>query len=343
MVHEPHTGEMVAINQRACEIFGYKREEARALTVDDLIADDPPYDSDRAKQVTERVLREGPQTIEWRYQRSDGTPFWGEVRLKTIQFRSAPRVLAFVSDITDRKRYEQALQEAKESAKRASRFKSSILANLSHAVRTPLTSILGYAEILEEKIEGEAHRFAAQIRASSKRLKETYSGLLELADLDASTRELTHERVDVVAVVGRIVQAYRTQAEPQNITLSFEPPSSPCVGSFDRKGLVRIVEELVENALAFTKPGGTVRVQVSMVSDHAQIKVADTGTGIPEEFQSRMFEAFAQRGESEMPSLQGAGIGLTIVQGLADLMEGTVDVESEEDVGTTMTVRLPLT
>jgi PAS domain S-box-containing protein len=342
MVHEPDTGEMVAVNPRACELFGYDRAEARDLTVEDLIAGEPPYDGDRAAQMTEKVLHEGPQTVEWKYQRGDGTSFWGEVNLQTIRFRGGRRILALVSDITDRKRYEQALEEAEQSAKRANRFKSTILTNLTHAVRTPLTAILGYADVLEDTVEGEARRFAARIQESSRRLQETYSALLELAELEASSRELTRERVDLAAVAGMVVQTYRTLAETQDVSLQFDPPGTTCVGPFDREGVVRIVEELVENALLYTGAGGEARVAVAASDDEARIEVVDTGPGLPASFQDRMFEAFAQYNGSNGRSVRGAGIGLTIVKGLVDLMGGTIDVDSNPGEGTTIAIRLPM-
>jgi signal transduction histidine kinase len=209
-------------------------------------------------------------------------------------------------------------------------------------VRTPLTSILGYADILEGEVEGEARRFAARIQESSQRLQETYSALLELAELEASTRELTYERVDLVAVAGMVVHAYRAQAEARDVSLQFEPPGTTCVGQFDREGVVRIVEELVENALLFTGDGGDVRVAVAAAGDEARIEVADTGPGLPASFQARMFEAFAQYNGDDGRSSRGAGIGLTIVKGLVDLMGGSIDVASEPGQGTTITVRLPM-
>lgn len=342
MVHEPDTGEMVAVNQRACEMFGYDRDEAKDLTVGDLIAGEPPYGGDRAAQVTEKVLHEGPQTVEWKYQRGDGSSFWGEVNLQTIRFRGGRRILALVSDITDRKRYEQALEEAEQSAKRANRFKSAILTNLSHAVRTPLTIIHGYADVLEDAVEGEARRFAAHIRESSEHLQETYSGLLELAELEASTRELARERVDLAAVAGMVVQRHQSRAETEGIDLTFASPETACVGPFDRAAVARIFEEFVENALTFSAAGDEVQVAVTNENGEGQIEVADTGVGIPEAVQSRVFEAFFQHETPQETSDRGAGIGLTIVQGLVDLMGGTIEVDSKPGQGTKMTVQLPM-
>jgi signal transduction histidine kinase len=262
------------------------------------------------------------------------------VTLQTIQFRRSRRVLTLVTDITDRKRYEQALKEAEDSSRRANRFKSSILTNLSHAVRTPLTAILGYADVLEDEVEGEARRFATQIRESGRRLQETYTALLELAELEAGARELTYERLDLTTLVGRVVQTYRAEAEAQDVSLTFDPPGTACIGAFDREGIVRVVEELVENALAVTAAGGAVRVAVRATGDAAEIEVSDTGPGIPAAFRAQMFEAFAQH-TAPAASSQGAGVGLTIVRGLVDLMGGAVDVESTEGEGTTITVRLP--
>lgn len=341
MIHEPDTGEMIAVNPRACEMFGYDRDEVENLTVEDLISGRNGYDSDHAAEVTKKVLREGPQTLEWQYERRDGTSFWGEVKLKTITIRNKRRVLGLVSDISDRKRYEEALRRTEESAKQANRFKSAVLKNLSHAVRTPLTSILGYAEILKKRVEGEARKCASRIHESSHRLKETYSALLELAELEASARELSYERVHVAALVEQVVKAYRAQPKGQEIDLIFDPPTSTCTGQFDRKGLTRIIEELIDNALTFTNPGGTVQIELTPKSEHLYIAVTDTGQGIPSSFQPRLFNAFAQGPDTDRSWSRGAGIGLTIVKGLVDLMGGTVNVDSERGKGTKVTVRLP--
>jgi len=342
MVHEPDTGKMVAVNPKACEIFGYEREEVHQLTVEDLVASETPYDQKRAAQMTQKVLRDGPQTLEWKYERGDGSVFWGEVRLQTIQFRRSRRILALVSDVTERKQYEQALREAEQSARQVSRFKSSILTNLSHAVRTPLTAILGYADLLENRLEGDTREFAAHIQDSGRRLQETYSALVEVADLEASTRELSREQVDVVEVIDRVVREIRPRAEAGDVSLTIAPTAAACQGTFDRTGVRRIVEELLDNAIRFTEPGGRVRVAVERTEGRVQFAVTDTGPGIPSSFQPRMFDAFAKANAPASQSSQGAGIGLAIANGLVDLMGGTVEVSSEVDEGTEVTVQLPL-
>ena len=342
MVHEPDTGEMVEVNPRAREIFGYDQEDVDHLTVEDLVANESPYDRERAAQMTRKVLRDGPQTLEWKYRREDDSVFWGEVRLQSIQFRGARRILALVNDITERKKYEQALEAAEASARQVSHFKSSILKNLSHAVRTPLTAILGYADLLENRLEGEMRTFAAHIQDSGQRLHETYSGLVEVADLEASTRELSKEELDVVEVMNHVVSEVRPLAEANDLNLTFEPMTSACSGRFDRDGLRRIAEELLINAIRFTGPDGRVRVAVERSAGAIRVTVADTGPGIPESFQPEMFEAFAKAGPPTARTSQGSGIGLTITKGLVDLMGGTIEVDSEKGEGTEMRVRLPI-
>jgi len=342
MVHEPDTGEMVSMNPRALEIFGYEQEDMHHLAVEDLVAGEPPYDRDEAAQMAQRVLRDGPQTLEWKYRREDGTEFWGEVRLQAIRFRGARRILALVSDVTERKRYEQALKEAEASARQVSHFKSSILKNLSHAVRTPLTAILGYADLLESRLDGEHREFVTHIQDSGQRLHETYSALVEVADLEASTRELSNDDVDVVEVLNHVVSEMRPLAEANDLHLTFEPVVSTCRGRFDREALRRIAEELVVNALRFTGAGGRARVDVDREDEAVRITVSDTGPGIPESFRPHMFEAFAKANPPTSNTSQGAGIGLTITKGLVDLMGGTVQVESKEGEGTEVEVRLPV-
>jgi len=342
MVHEPDTGKMVAVNPKAREIFGYDQEDLSHLRVEDLVASEPPYDRERAAQMTQNVLRDGPQTLEWKYRREDDTTFWGEVRLQSIQFRGSRRILALISDVTERKQYEQALREAEQSARQVSHFKSSILKNLSHAVRTPLTAILGYADLLTTRLEGETREFAAHIQDSGQRLHETYSALVEVADLEDSTWELSKEEVDVVEAVNHVVREMRPLAEANDLRLAFEPTASACHGRFDRDGLRRITEELLVNAIRFTGPDGRVRVDVNRADGTVLLTVMDTGPGIPESFQPRMFEAFAKANPPTSRTSQGAGIGLTVTKGLIDLMGGTVEVDSERGEGTEVRVRLPV-
>lgn len=245
------------------------------------------------------------------------------------------------------------LTEAKEKAEEASQLKSAMLANMSHEVRTPLTSITGFAEVLTEEASGQVHQFATLIHENSKRLLETLSSVLRLSKLEAGKQDLHFESIDLVEEAEAIVTEQKDRAEEAGIDLHLDAPNR-CSCVLDPGAVQRILRNLVGNAIKFTDSGGEVAVRVSCVvrsSDdepedasftHVELEVEDTGAGMSESFQENMFEAFQQESEDPRRSAhEGSGLGLSITKELVELLRGDVTVESELGVGTCFTITLP--
>ena len=278
----------------------------------------------------ERYILERPDGV-WRYIRINGAPLHdpdGGVR----------QVVFSVDDITEQVEYERKLEAAKEEAERASRLKSAFLANMSHDVRTPLSSILNLTELLAQEAPEECQSRIELIERSSYRLFNTIDSVLDLAKLETGTVEPDWESVDLADELLGTAEIFQPQADESNLTLRTDI-QDPLIARIDPSMLHRIADNLLSNALKFTEAGGTVTLRGGGTDEAVTIEVEDTGIGISEDFRPDLFESFS-RG-SDHAGAEGSGLGLAITKRLTESMGGTIEVESEAGVGTTFTVRLP--
>jgi PAS domain S-box-containing protein len=254
-------------------------------------------------------------------------------------------ILGIYVDITERKRMETELARAKEAAETAARARSDFLAAISHELRTPLTLILGpLEELLGDAGTGLSAGARVQlerIRRNARRLFGLVNDVLDFTKLEAGKMEVHWEPVDVVALVGEMVEDARSVAERKDISLGFAPEADIGPLPADRAKLEKIVLNLVGNALKFTPAGGSIDVAVRCAGDDAEISVSDTGPGIPSEKHRLIFERFQQLDSSFTRRYPGSGLGLAVVKELTELMGGRVGVESEQDRGSRFWVRLP--
>lgn len=244
------------------------------------------------------------------------------------------------------------LTVAKEKAEEASRLKSAMLANMSHEVRTPLTSISGFAEVLTEEASGQVEQFASMIHDNSKRLLDTLSSVLRLSKLEAGKQNLHLEPMDLVEEAEAIMTEQAERAETAGVDLRLDL-CERCSCVLDPGAVQRILRNLVGNAIKFTDAGGEVVVRVARATrppdadsgeasfTHARLEVEDTGPGMSESFQENMFEAFRQESEDPRRTHEGSGLGLSITKELVDLLHGEIKVDSEPGVGTCFTIHLP--
>lgn len=251
------------------------------------------------------------------------------------------RLVGYGLDLTDRKRFEDELRRAKEEAERASGLKTAMLANMSHEVRTPLTSIIGFAEMIADGSAENTRKFARLIERSGRRLLETLDSVLDLSQIEAGEAVLRQERLDLTRPVRETVQMLGPQASERGLTFETDLPERPIWvrGDFDAIG--RITANLVSNALKFTDRG-SVTVRVYENEHRACLEVEDTGVGIEADFVDELFTAFRQESTGMRREYEGVGLGLTIVRELVDLQDGRIDVESEKGRGSRFRVQLPL-
>ena len=229
--------------------------------------------------------------------------------------------------------------------RRLERIRRDFVANVSHELKTPLTSIRGYVETL---LDGALHdeqnntRFLEKIEQNVQRLSHLVTDLLSLARIEAQEGALPLERVDLHGLIEQAQRRHEPSAIGRDQTLRLES----CTGALqvlgDREALTQVIDNLVDNALKYTPSEGHVTIRVKRHERDAVIEVQDDGIGIPKEDIERIFERFYRVDKARSRAVGGTGLGLSIVKHLVVAMRGEVEVESEVDEGTTFRVRLPL-
>jgi len=223
------------------------------------------------------------------------------------------------------------------------RMRDAFVATISHELRTPLTSISGFLEMLEDEEHriGETGRsYLDVIRRSTDRLHGLVEDLLLIAQIEAHRVELASNRVDLATVVSRCIDESRPAAEEKNVSLELESNGSAVVAGDERR-LAQVAGNLVSNAVKFTAAGGTVTVTIDRAGDDVRLVVADTGIGIPANEQMQVFSRFFRASTATRLAIPGTGLGLAISDALVEQHGGTIGLESEEGVGTRVTVTLP--
>jgi signal transduction histidine kinase len=242
------------------------------------------------------------------------------------------------------------LVQAKEEAEKASRLKSAMLANMSHEVRSPLTPIIGFANVLVDAgLDDPYDRFARHIRDGGERLLETLDAMLDLSKLEAGAATLNVETVSVGAVAGDVAAEHADPARDAGLEMRVETPDAPVTVNTDDNALRRVLTNVVRNAVKFTPSGGVVTVRVAPDPSSgtgsgrgAVIEVEDTGVGMDPAFaRERAARPFQQESVGAGREYEGSGLGLAIVDHYVRLMGGTYSIETAKGEGTRVTVRLP--
>ena len=258
----------------------------------------------------------------------------------------------------------QSLEEAVERLRELDRLKSNFLATVSHELRTPLTSIIGYSEMLGEgiagELSGEQTEFVKTIREKGEQLLSLIMNLLDLSKLESGTMRLKKSDARVQMVVGEVVSTLLPTARKKGVTLVGEAKPDLPVLNADPEKLRQVFLNLTENAIKFTPQGGTVRLSAAVVDwaspddDDAgfilvaptqrrlEVRVADTGIGIPPGERDKVWDAFYQVDSSSTREYGGTGLGLSIVKRLVEAHGGTIQIEGNSPQGTVFVVALPL-
>lgn len=323
VVSEPHIGDVMERNR---ELFRFEGSwEA--------------FKSSIVSRVMQRATGSGRLPL------SDG---------RVIDFNTVPlpdgSVLYSETDVTDSYKIERALVERNEALQEADRLKTEFLANISYELRTPLSTIIGFTEILANAYFGELNlrqgEYARGILEASQRLLALINDILDLAMVEAGQVTLELGPLDVPAMLENVLNLSRERARQQNLEIVIEV--APDVGQIvaDERRLKQALFNLVSNGLKFTPPGGRVTVRAHRADDHVAIEVSDTGIGIVEDDLLRVFDAF-ERGRAgvELPlgdqRPAGAGLGLTLVKKFVEMHGGKIELRSEIGEGTTVICRLP--
>lgn len=227
-------------------------------------------------------------------------------------------------------------------ARQVDRIKDALVATVSHELRTPLTSIIGYLELLggpDAGLSEESARYIEVVRRNAGRLQRMVEELLFLARVDAGGLSLERTEVDVAELARSAIGSATPTATAKDVTLEFHGPDSAST-SADPNRLGQVFDNLISNAIKFTPAGGSVAISVDAEGESIVATVSDTGCGIPQAEQSRLFERFFR--SSATRDVPGTGLGLTIVRAIVESHGGSITCRSDEGKGTTFTFSLPL-
>lgn len=211
-------------------------------------------------------------------------------------------------------------------------------ANVSHELKTPLTAISGYAELIGNGMTGKEDtiRFSNEIHSNANRLLSLINDIIKLSELDEADHQMEMERIDLYKLAENCVQMMQVTAEKQGIRLTLQGESAMAMAN---KGLMdEVFYNLCSNAIRYNKPGGSVTVTVGTKDERPFLSVADTGIGIPKECQERVFERFYRVDKSRSKSTGGTGLGLAIVKHIVAQHNAALHLDSELDEGTTIEI-----
>ncbi len=265
--------------------------------------------------------------------------------------RSERRLRAMVQELERTKGQADELaekyQEAKIRAERASQTKGAFLANMSHELRTPLNHINGFSEMMAGEIYGPLgdHRYkeyADAIHQSGQHLHDMINDILDMSKIEAGKMQLAQRMIDASDAVDAAVRLIRRRAADRQVSLIFDPDDDLPEINGDHRAIKQMSLNLLANAIKFTDPGGEVKISVLVEKPWLVIRVTDTGIGIPPEDLPRLGQAFEQAKTPEGRNTHGTGLGLALTKSFAEMHGGYLTIESAVNVGTTVTIYLPL-
>ncbi|HLJ97517.1 MAG TPA: response regulator [Gemmataceae bacterium] len=289
-------------------------------------------------------------SVEVLFYRKDGNPFWATLSVAPVT-EPPGKVTHFVgvlTDITERKRFEEQLLEAKNAAEAANVAKSQFLASMSHELRTPLNAVIMYSELLQEEAEDrgvtEFVPDLEKIRAGGKHLLALVNGVLDLSKIEAGKMDLSLETFDIATMVEEVVGTVRPLVQKKTNTLEVRCPDGLGAMHADLTKVRQILFNLVSNACKFTEKG-TITLEAARAEEDGRewvtFRVRDTGIGMTPEQVTKLFQPFTQADASITRKYGGTGLGLAISRRFCEMMGGQVAVNSRTGEGSTFTVRLP--
>lgn len=344
-------GNIMEVNKAACEIVGYSRDELLRMKTKEI---NTTLSMEEIPQRIKEVKEKGHAIFEATYRRKDDTAIPVEISARVIEYNDKPTILVVARDITERKRAEEELRKyaedlakANEELKSLDKMKDEFLSNVSHELKTPLTSIRGYTELLNDGSLGELgeeQKHAEEtVMRNTKRLQRLVDSLLYLSRTQAGTVQYDFENLNVPELADQIIEDLQIQTKEKNLEMikKIEPDLPPIKG--DRDKLMDMFTNIIDNSIKFTPEGGSITFFANKEDGYIHVNIKDTGIGIPKDMIDNLFQRFYQIDSSQKRKYGGTGLGLYIAKTIVDAHDGEIWMESEgKGKGTEVHIKLPV-
>ena len=331
-------GRLLQVNEACSRMSGYSEAELLGMNISILEAMESETEIARHIQM---LKSKGEDRFESRHRRKDGSLVSVEV---TMQYKAADGgyVVAFVRDITQRRKVENELIAAKLRAEQSERVKDSFIANMSHEIRTPLNIILGYTSVIAERFlpgaaEGTA-RYFESVQRGGERLMRTVDMILNVSRLQAGEISLTPVPLDIGRLALKIASDHQPLARKKALALTAFDECGGIVVTADEYCIEQALSNLVHNAIKFTMQGGVVLRVYFDATARVCISCSDTGIGIAAGYLPMLFSRYSQEQTGYTRPFDGLGLGLALVKEYLALNNATIEVESEKGIGSTFTI-----
>jgi PAS domain S-box-containing protein len=346
MVIVDGSGQIVLVNQETEKQFGYRRIELLGHNVDMLVPERfrGRHPGRRSLYVSERRVRPMGKGLELFGLRKNGEEFPVEISLSPIETAEGVLIGSSIRDISGRKSLEKALSGKNTQLENADKTKDLFLAGMSHGLRAPLHTIIGFADLLAEELKGplndQQKHFVRHILDDSQHLLELVNDILDLSKIQAGELQLRWEIFDASAAIEEVVSSFRSQVQAKSIRLETQVGESPALHA-DHLRFKQVLYNLLSNAIKFTPEGGAIRIAATPRDNFIEIAVSDTGIGIPKEQHEAVFDGFHQVSKTAKSGQAGTGLGLSITRALVEQHGGRIWLESEHGQGSRFILTIP--
>ncbi len=341
----------ISWSEEIFRIFGVDQHQFKP-SINNLINLVHKRDLGRVVQVFQRaIIEEKNYDMEFRITRPGGDVrfIMCDGRCEKDENGEVIALYGIMQDMTERMLYEQELRQAKDASEQAYAAKSRFLANMSHELRTPLNAIIGFSEMIESQMLGPIFNekyleYATSIKDSGKHLLDLISDILDMSKIEAGKHTLELDEVNIKDIIDRATHMITGRAQEQNISLRTDNVENSDIDiTGDRRALTQVLLNLLSNAVKFTPENGSVWIECYKRKNYISLKICDTGIGIPPNKLASVLRPFEQASSQYTRDHEGTGLGLSITKKLIELHGGSMSIESSVGIGTTVSVRLPIT
>ncbi len=309
-----------------------------------------PLKSLEIKQAIERCIHlQFYETKEFTFQNKNGDTKYYEIRISPFEESNEitnKAIIVFI-DVTESKLNQEELMKAKQIAEKANQTKMQFLSNMSHEIRTPMNAIIGITDMMLDEIEEPIQKEnLSLIKRSADNLLVIINDILDISKIESGKIEIDYIDFNLIELIEQLIGTFKFKADKKGLKFQYSfQRNTPEYLHGDPVRLNQILVNLIGNAIKFTERGEVkLEILISEIENNdvkLKFKVIDTGIGIASESQSKIFESFAQEGRTITRRFGGTGLGLSISKHLAELLHGTIELESEQGRGSIFTVTIP--